>query len=850
MATLLKKISNLQLPITNYQLPIPNLLLAFLILAYTLYFSWYTINRHNTLNSYAADLSLIDQPMWNTVRGPGGFMELTWIDRQQPRLAEHFEPILIPLAFLFFIWDDVRILLIAQSFALAIGALPVFWIAKYQLSIINYQLPITNWVALAFAAAYLLFPHLQAANIADFHADPFVVAPLLFAFWYATQHRWPWMWLWTIIAMLAKENLPTLTAMLGLYIIFDFFRAKRSKSNNYQLPITNYQLSIPPAPLLHGLVLILVSTTWFFMATFLIVAPLARQYFGAAGPIYLANRYNGGLADLPSLLADPARWRYLFGLFVAAAFLPLLAPELLILGLPVLVANLFSNFPGQYSGEQHYSAPLAATFILAAIYGTRRLINSISLREVNGRRLKDTALIAITLWLLAWSLGYHTLRGWTPLSIRTETYRHTPATSQLPDMLMHIPPEAIVTASAGIHPHLAHRRVIYLFPTIKDADYLLVDVTDIPGAHPYDAHAKITDMFKTGWTLLEASDGLILAQKSPNHLEDTRKDTNPTSPPPPCLYPNGYSPALPLPCSFYNFTTSASAPTYPTALIFGNGHLQLLGYDVLDDPDDGVTLRLHWRPLTILSENLRLWPLIFDDAGQLLNNPTQVPLIAAVWYPPAQWRPGEIVVTETLPQLLPGTFHVGVAVGLGDDSLRDPSLRAPITGQTEGASAIRPGHWLQLASFTRQGPFLTHYPPLGAFQPFTPVEAQFGLSIQLIGFRLDSQSSPKGSTLNILLQWLAPRPPDTDYTVFIHLLDGKGNLVAQNDAYPTWLTPQPTSQWPLNQAILDRHTITLPPRLPAGAYTLQVGLYNFQTLERLTLPDNSNIFQLTQIHVK
>ena len=111
---------------SNLKAHLPQLLLALFIIAYAAYFSWYTINRHNTLNSYTADLSLIDQPMWNTVRGPGGFMELTWGDRQQPRLAEHFEPVLLPLALLFSLWDNVRVLLIAQSLALALGALPVF----------------------------------------------------------------------------------------------------------------------------------------------------------------------------------------------------------------------------------------------------------------------------------------------------------------------------------------------------------------------------------------------------------------------------------------------------------------------------------------------------------------------------------------------------------------------------------------------------------------------------------------------------------------------------------------------------------------------------------------------------
>src|SRR5262245_13918539 len=186
----------------------PQLILALLITGYTLYFSGYTFYRHNRLHSYAADLSLIDQPMWNTVLGPGGFMEQTWGDRQQPRLAEHFEPILIPLAGLFFLWDNVGVLLIAQSLALALGAWPVFWIARRQLS----TWPGADWAALVFGVAYLLYPQLQAANIADFHADPFVVTPLLLAFWYALQQRWQWMWVWALAAMLVKENLPTLTA--------------------------------------------------------------------------------------------------------------------------------------------------------------------------------------------------------------------------------------------------------------------------------------------------------------------------------------------------------------------------------------------------------------------------------------------------------------------------------------------------------------------------------------------------------------------------------------------------------------------------------------------------------------
>ncbi|MBE7550204.1 MAG: DUF2079 domain-containing protein [Anaerolineales bacterium] len=850
--------SNSSLP-SNLRLTLhlPSLLLALFILVYAVYFSWYTINRHNTLHSYAADLSLIDQPMWNTVLGPGGFMDLTWGDHQQPRLAEHFEPILAPLALLFFLWDDVRILLIAQSVALALGALPVFWIARRELSIINSQLLIVNdqhasrithyasLTALTFAAAYLLFPHLQAANIADFHADPFVVTPLLFAFWYATERRWGWMWFWAIIAMATKETLPPLTAMLGLWLVATKELPPFPPPNREGVAVSRRRSAV-----IHGFILILISTLWFLIATFVIVAPLARQHFGTAGPIYLANRYTQ--AEMLSLLQDPARWQYLLGLLAAVGFLPLLAPELLVLGLPVLIANLLSNFPGQYSGEQHYSAPLVVAFIVAAIFGLRRLISRASLREETGQSFKITTLISVLLWLLAWVLGYHAIYGWTPLSARREIYSMRPAAVRLPDFLAQIPADAVVSASAAIHPHLAHRQVIYVFPTVQEANYLLVDVTDIPGVHPNDAYAKLMSLLHSDWSLLKADQGLILAQKSLALVPTpplTSSGRSQQAQDATCSSAFSTPAKGQFPCSFYDFLRPTSLPTYPTLLTFDENKLRLLGYDVHDDPDNGVTVKFYWQALGTLPEDVRLWPLIYGDTGQLLSDPTQVPMIAALWYPPAAWQPGEIVVTETLPQLLPDIFHLGLAVG-PESSFADPGQRLPITAASAEMQQFDSGRWVQLATFERFGLTLARQPAALSLTSLTAVEASFGPAIRLTGFHLGQTDLHPGAPLTVLLQWATGQPPQADYTVFLHLLSTDGRLVAQNDAYPTWLTPQPTSQWPLHQPRLDSHRLNLPPDLPPGEYTLQVGLYDGRTLQRLPLSNGSDTFILGQIRVK
>ncbi|RME69909.1 MAG: DUF2079 domain-containing protein [Chloroflexi bacterium] len=785
------------------------------MVVYVLYFSWYTINRHNTLNSYAADLSLIDQPMWNTVRGPGGFMELTWGDHQQPRLAEHLEPVLLPLSLLFFLWDDVRILLVAQTVALALGAWPVYRIARHYLSAAGDA--VASWVALLLAAVYLLSPHLQAANIADFHADPFFVTPFLFAVWYALRRRWGWMWVWAGVCLLVKETLPAMTAMLGLWLVLPYLRRP----------------SLRPAAVRHGLALAAVSTAWFLAATFLVVAPLARQYFGTAGPIYFASRYQGGLAGLPALLQDPDRWRYLLGLLASVGFLPLLAPDLLLLGLPVLVANMFSSFPGQYSGEQHYSAPLVAVLLVAAACGLGRLYRAAAPRVVNRQPLPQTVLLAASLWLAGWSLGYHALHGWTPLSLRVETYRHTPASRLVPALVRQIPPHVPVSASAGLHPHVAHRQKVYVFPTVQDARYLLVDVTDIPGVHPNDARARLLDLLNRGWQVLAAEEGLVLARREAA-----------ASPPVACAS------GLPLPCPFYSFARARSSPAYPLDLAFGDGRLVLLGYDVLDDPDDGVTFRFYWRTAAPLPEGLRLLPLVYDDFGRLLAHPVQVPMIAAVWYPPAVWSPGETVVTETLPQLLPGTFHLGMAVG-PEQGLADPQQRWPVLppdGQT--AARVQPGRWVQIASFKRQGILLTRLPPADTLARLQPQEARFGPAIRLTGFAVSPDTASAGAPLTVLLRWQADASPAVDYTVFVHLVNAAGQRVAQHDGPPAWLSLRPTGEWSPGQVTLDSHTLQLPPDLPPGEYRLQVGLYRPDTLARLPLLDGPDFLELGKVWVR
>jgi hypothetical protein len=87
-----------------------------------------------------------------------------------------------------------------------------------------------------------------------------------------------------------------------------------------------------------------------------------------------------------------------------------------------------------------------------------------------------------------------------------------------------------------------------------------------------------------------------------------------------------------------------------------------------------------------------------------------------------------------------------------------------------------------------------------------------------------------GPTTRLSLTWQGRAPNDMDYTVFVHILDAGGQIVAQTDQQPQ-AGAYPTSLWAPGEYVTDAYTFNLPP----GAYTAEIGLYLAETGERLTV---------------
>jgi hypothetical protein len=123
----------------------------------------------------------------------------------------------------------------------------------------------------------------------------------------------------------------------------------------------------------------------------------------------------------------------------------------------------------------------------------------------------------------------------------------------------------------------------------------------------------------------------------------------------------------------------------------------------------------------------------------------------------------------------------------------------------------------------------------------------FGDKMALVGQVVQATAAP-GSNLTIKLYWRALAVMDEDYTVFVHLLDASGQIVAHKDDQPEG-GKYPTSFWDVGETVADGYIVALPADLAAGDYRLEIGVYRAGDGARLQVRNGGDAITLETLRV-
>jgi uncharacterized membrane protein len=167
-----------------------------------------SIARYLGFNAKYYDLGAMSQAIWSATQGEP--LLFTGRGIVLSRLSRSVELVYFLLAPIYALFPTPITLLVIQAGAYALGALPLFRLARRRLR--------HDWLAVAVAAIYLLYPTGQTAVFADFHADPLAVPLLLFAIEAADRRAWRRYAVWVLLALTCKFYVAIPIAALGVVL--------------------------------------------------------------------------------------------------------------------------------------------------------------------------------------------------------------------------------------------------------------------------------------------------------------------------------------------------------------------------------------------------------------------------------------------------------------------------------------------------------------------------------------------------------------------------------------------------------------------------------------------------------
>jgi uncharacterized membrane protein len=432
------------------RLSAPRTLLAAAAAAYAAGFGSLSILRHEAFSTGRFDLGNMTQAVWATAHGRP--LEVTSLGGEQfVRLGAHFDPILAAFAPLWWLWPSPAMLLLAQSVAIALGALPVFWLARKHLG--------SERAALGFSLAYLLLPALGWMTLSEFHPVALATPLLLYAFWFLDEGRLLPFAVAAVPAAATKEHVGLALAGLGVWY---------GLSRRRPWPAAGVAAAgVAVSALALGVVI---------------------PHFSPEGASSFYGRFEavggspGGIArtaltDPLTVVGEASERRdgaYLLQLVLPLAGLSLLQPLALLGALPELTLNLLSATRTQTSIHFQYSATALGFLVPAAVLAAGRLARGRARRA----ELLGAAAVAAALagnYLLGPIPVWASFPGGERLG--TTAHRVDAHDRLTARALRLVPDHAVVSASNSLGGHLSERRRILSFPLRRDAEWVAVDAT-------------------------------------------------------------------------------------------------------------------------------------------------------------------------------------------------------------------------------------------------------------------------------------------------------------------------------------------------------------------------------------
>jgi hypothetical protein len=272
-------------------------------------------------------------------------------------------------------------------------------------------------------------------------------------------------------------------------------------------------------------------------------------------------------------------------------------------------------------------------------------------------------------------------------------------------------------------------------------------------------------------------------------------------------------------------------------LTFDGTAIQLLGGDIGSEeahPGHLLPVTLYWRATEVPQEDFSAFVQVLDHNLEPIAGVDSYP--GRGTFPPTLWHP-DVIYRDHYLLPLASDVEAPIVAALHAGLRAQERRRLTVRRSADQRPLELP--LLDLVPIRPEKPLsddVTY--PLGVHFGVSPDDSVREKPIELVGYDLSAERISPGDTFTITLVWRAEVSLDTDYTVFVHLLDTRDELVTQSD-HPPRQGAYPTSFWLSGDVVRDRHVMRIDDSVSPGPCTLVVGLYRAGSLNRLPAYDTS-----------
>lgn len=418
-----------------------------------------TFPNHYNFRTHGLDLGMFNQALNSFSNFQNPLFTQGYEGNDLPYLGDHFSLLLIvfvPLKWIFGSWT----LLIVQ------WCVAIFSIISLRNLCKHFKLELKSRLALLIL--YCFSYGLIAAFGYDFHMNviaALLLIPLCEKFILKKKISF---FVLLILILFSKENMGLWMSFVGLALFLECYKDKDLR--------------------VLACIMALVSGVYFLITILWIMpyfndgamAESIADHYHVGGDVKSTGGFLMELLTSPQLVWDRltnttidgvhhSKSTSLFFFFVAGGVLLLSRPHFLLMALPIFFQKFMSDNVIMWDVKYHYSVEFAPVIAIGALFFILKF--------------QCAKWIPYLIWIFAVLSTYYTVREIVRKDVRTNIFSKDHYTNEISRndffrIAEYIPTQAVLSCSSEFSPHLSFREKVYLFPQIKNAEYIFIKKED------------------------------------------------------------------------------------------------------------------------------------------------------------------------------------------------------------------------------------------------------------------------------------------------------------------------------------------------------------------------------------